>query len=177
MLTPPPLRTGVARIAVLFAALLLLPLAARAQDQIQRNEIFAGYAISTQDAGHANASLGGWEGSYTYKFSPYLGLTADFAGHYGSLFASRTNLHTYLFGPEVSLPMRFSPFVHALVGRSRLSLQGAVDWSWSFAAGGGVDYHLTSNLSLRIIQIDFISAGFTQINPNGRYSSGLVLHF
>jgi hypothetical protein len=163
------------RFALLLGILLALPLAARAQSN--KNEIFAGYAVSLQDAGHASASLGGWEAAYTRKFGPYFGLTADFAGHYASLFNSRTNLHTYLFGPEICLPMKFSPFIHILGGWTRLSLQGTIRNAGSMALGGGVDYRLNPSLHIRIIQVDFVTAGYTQISPNGRYSTGLVFRF
>lgn len=67
--------------------------------------------------------LNGWELSATYRFLPWLGATADFSGHSGTAVSPSTvKQYTYLFGPEVSLPRRVSPFVHVLLGGAHESV-------------------------------------------------------
>ena len=61
-------------------------------------------------------NLNGWELSTTYRFLPFLGIAADFSGHYGAAVpqtSSNVHQHNYLFGPEVSLPARVSPFARS----------------------------------------------------------------
>jgi len=73
----------------------------------------------------SNRNLNGWEFSGTYRFLPFLGVSADFSGHYGaSVSGSSSSVHqqNYLFGPEVSLPKSVSPFAHFLFGDSQQSV-------------------------------------------------------
>jgi hypothetical protein len=59
----------------------------------------------------------GHEFSATYKLIPWLGATADFGGHYGTVTGSSSgHVQTHLFGPELALPAQVAPFVQALVG-------------------------------------------------------------
>ena len=57
-------------------------------------------------------NLNGWEFSGQYKFLPFLGAVADFSGNYGTLHSANTREHTFLFGPQISLPGKVSPFAH-----------------------------------------------------------------
>jgi hypothetical protein len=78
-------------------------------------------------------SLEGWNFSLEGKIVPFLGVVADFSGHYGNettgvscLFTIRSScgfdnqeIHLYAFqlGPQLSLSLgRFAPFAHALAG-------------------------------------------------------------
>ncbi len=137
----------------------------------------------TQHADLAN----GWEFSGEYKLLPFFGGVADFSGNYGTLDGAATNVHTYLIGPQVSLPGRFSPFAHVLAGFAHVS-QNAIasgaffslgsDTSFATAFGGGLDFKALPFISLRLIQIDYLRTqwhGMTQGQP--RISAGIVLHF
>lgn len=163
------------KIACIFVFLLCTPLAAQAQNN--QVEVFAGYSYVRADGMPSNASLQGWDGSVTYKVSSYLGITGDVSGNYGTLTGSAMNLHSYLFGPQVCLPRRFSPFVHALFGASRSSVFGGTRTAFSVAIGGGLDLRATDHLSLRLIQADVITGNLKSTSSDGRIATGIVFRF
>jgi len=144
------------------------------------------------------ANLNGWEFSGQYKFLPFLGAVADFNGTYGTLRSANTREHTFLFGPQVSLPARVSPFAHALFGvakESQDTIPGACPvlpllppctgfsslgsgTSFASAIGAGIDIKAIPFVSVRVIQIDYLRTqlhGATQNQP--RVSAGVVIHF
>jgi len=138
-----------------------------------------------QIAQHAN--LNGWEFSGQYKFLPFLGAVADFNGNYGTLDGAGTRVHTFLFGPQVSLPAKLSPFAHALIGISKgsqdlflgsgLHSLGA-DQSLATEIGVGIDAKVAPFFKVRLFQIDYLRTqlhGATQNQP--RASAGIVIHF
>jgi hypothetical protein len=136
-------------------------------------------------AQHAN--LNGWNFSGQYKFLPFLGAVADFNGTYGTVDGVGTREHTFLFGPQVSLPARVSPFAHALFGVARESQDALLgsgfyslgaDTSWAAAIGGGIDANVARFLKVRLIEVDYLRTqlhGATQNQP--RISAGVVFHF
>src|SRR5215472_299001 len=107
-----------------------MAVSSRAQDKV---ELYGGYSYfraSVREVQNGPAlsalvtektNLNGWEFSGQYKPVPFLGAIADFAGNYGKLRGANTREHTFLFGPQVSLPMRISPFAHALFGVAKES--------------------------------------------------------
>jgi hypothetical protein len=136
-------------------------------------------------AQHAN--LNGWEFSGQYKPLPFLGAAADFNGNYGTLDGGHTRIHTFLFGPQISLPAKVSPFAHVLVGVAKES-QDAItnaaffslgsDKSLATAIGVGIDVKAIPLFSVRLIQIDYLRTqlhGATQNQP--RVSAGIVFRF
>ena len=138
-------------------------------------------------------SLNGYEVSATYKFLPFVGVTADFSGHYGTVTGSSSaHVQTFLFGPELAFPAKVSPFVHALVGAAHqavgagastssgmpVNVFSSSDHAFATALGGGIDLHIAPFLSFRAIQLDYLVTRFhssTQNQP--RVSTGLVLRF
>lgn len=134
-----------------------------------------------------HANLSGWEFSGEYKLLPFLGAVADFNGAYGTLDGASTRVHTYLFGPQLSLPTKVSPFVHALFGvatewqdsiPSSAYYSLGSDKSFASAIGAGFDVKAFPFLSVRLLQVDYVRThlhGFGQNQP--RVSAGLVLHF
>lgn len=134
-----------------------------------------------------NANLNGWEFSGQYKFLPFLGGVVDFNGTYGKLDSASVREHTYLVGPQVSLPLKFSPFAHALFGFAKESqdpfLSGGFNslgssTSWASAVGGGLDWSVAPFVAVRAFQLDYIRThlhGTAQNQP--RASVGIVFHF
>src|SRR5438045_988695 len=139
-----------------------------------------------------HANLNGWNLSGQYKFLPFLGVVADFNGTYGTLDGVGTREHTFLFGPQVSLPARVSPFAHALFGVAKESqdpipppcpvgpivclgfVSLGADRSFATAVGGGIDVKLAPFLKLRLVQFDYVRTqlhGATQNQP--RVSAGV----
>lgn len=146
-----------------------------------------------------HTNLNGWNFSGQYKFLPFLGVVADFGGTYGTLDNVGTREHTFLFGPQISLPAKVSPFAHALFGVAKesqdpippppgpcplapgpcsvFSSLGA-DRSFATAVGAGIDLKTIPFVSVRVIQIDYLRTqlhGATQNQP--RVSAGVVFHF
>jgi hypothetical protein len=158
--------------------------------------IFIGYSYNrttlTVDNG---TNLNGWNGSLEGKIFPFVGLVADLSGYYGSggvpaacpviigggpcLSNANTREHNVLFGPRVSFSARrFRPFAHALVGVSRVNVDGfGSDTSFGSAYGGGLDYRLKGPLHWRF-QGDYLQTRFfSQTQNDFRFSTGIVLHF
>ena len=143
-------------------------------------------------------NLNGWELSATYRFLPFLGLAADVSGHYGSAISglsSRTHQHIYLFGPEVSLPSRVSPFAHVLIGGTHQSVSGSLGpivpveggqlailptsgSAFATAFGAGIDLKLVPHIWIRPIQVDYLITRLGSNTQNqARVSAGVVFHF
>jgi len=132
-------------------------------------------------------NLNGWELSLRYKLIPFLGAIADFGGHYGTLDGARTRVHTFLVGPQVSLPAKVSPFGHILVGGARESQDSQTNLAFfslgsgtsvAAAAGAGIDVKAFPLVSVRLFQVDYVRTrlhGATQNQP--RVSAGIVFHF
>jgi len=133
------------------------------------------------------ANLNGWEGSLEGKVFPWVGIVADFSGHYGSedfappLFIhSDIGEHNFLFGPRVSVSVgKVRPFAEALFGAGHISGNNGFgsDTSFATAIGGGLDYSLVHAIGWRF-QADYLQTRFFGDTQNNvRLSTGLVLHF
>jgi hypothetical protein len=190
-----------------FFLLSLLAFAAdstRAQDKI---EVFGGYSYVHAPTSwtetllcpfvtcpvtlvNPKLNLNGWKISGVYKAKDWLGLGADFGGHYGSFNGASYHLQTYLFGPQISFPGRVSPFVHVLVGGAHATsgtsfsssavapANGSPNNGFAAAVGAGIDIKLAPFIWFRPVQIDYLATRFnssTQSQP--RISAGVVLHF
>jgi hypothetical protein len=155
--------------------LFLVPLSAQAQDKV---ELFGGYSYMRL-RNSPSANLNGWEIAGQYKFTDWLGGVADFDGHYGSANAIGTSTYTYLFGPQISLPSRVSPFAHLLLGGAHISQAGFGSSSFSMAIGGGIDVGLFHDqLYWRVIQTDYLMTQFeSHAQNNFRASTGIVIRF
>ena len=118
---------------------------------------------------------------------PFLGAVADISGNYGTLDGAGTRVHTLVFGPQVTLPKKVSPFAHALIGAAKESqdafLRGGFnslgpDTSFASAVGVGMDVKAFPHVFVRLIQVDYLRTqlhGTSQNQP--RVSTGIVLHF
>lgn len=197
---------------VLFAlALAAVSVATFAQDKI---EVFAGYSylrpsftyqeipgceaiicpLQTPVSATAHPNLNGYEFSATYKPMRWLGATADFSGHYGTIAGNSSgHVQTFLFGPQVSLPAKVSPFVHVLFGVAHESIASSINIGglptgfailsssgnfFAAAVGGGIDLHVAPFLSVRPIQLDYLATrAYSGTQNQPRVSAGVVLHF
>lgn len=151
-----------------------------------KGNVFFGYSydrmpVVTNDAINTN----GWDASLEGKIFPYVGLVADFDGHYGSGVFSGTGAdvseHNFLFGPRVSVQVqRFRPFGEFLVGGGHISRNNGIsdsDTSFVNALGGGLDYKVAGPVSIRG-QLDWITTRFYDQTQNGvRFTTGVAIHF
>jgi hypothetical protein len=139
--------------------------------------------------------LNGWSAEAQYNASPWLGIAADFGGRYGSPISAsggrtlaglpKETSYSFMAGPVISYrtKSRLTPFVHALFGWNRTSLDastitGSVSSPITVAAtsyddfaaalGGGVDYRITHRFSARLGQVDWYH---TSVNLNKFYTN------
>jgi opacity protein-like surface antigen len=195
------------RITLIRAAclsLLLLSIGSLAQDA-PRAEIFGGYQFvhansGVQIGGFDSFALNGWDASLSGYFGRYLGITADFAGVYGTpktvvpqvgQIGVNTHLYTFMFGPVLRAANKspFQPFAHALIGGSHVTGTASVggvgglsisdsNTGVAWAAGGGLDFKLFPILGVRLGQFDLVQTRIGGNSQNNfRYSGGIVLRF
>ena len=155
--------------------LLLVSFSTQAQDKV---ELFGGYSYM-RFHNSPSANLNGWEIAGQYKFTDWLGGVADLDGHYGSSNGIGTSTYTYLFGPQISLPSRVSPFARLLLGGAHISEGGFGSSSFSMALGGGFDVGLFHDqFYWRVIQTDYLMTQFgSHAQNNFRASTGIVIRF
>jgi opacity protein-like surface antigen len=88
---------------------------------------------------------------------------------------------TYLFGPTFNMRSndKIMPFAHALFGRvsdsaSNSGVSASIG-AFGYGVGGGLDYHLNQNWSIRAVQLDYLRASFSTTNPttNTTTSTGI----
>jgi len=176
---------------VLFASL------ASAQIPTSGN-VFFGYSYYNTDLSSIDrANTNGWELSVEGKVIPWVGIVADFDGHYGSqnfpaaclvtpqgVTCSTVNAsvteHNYLFGPRVSVSVgKFRPFAEVMIGAAHVNVNngGGSDTSFATAVGGGIDYKIIRPIAWRF-QGDYVQTRFFSTTQNNiRLSTGIVLRF
>jgi hypothetical protein len=187
------------KIAVVSLALFVL--ASFASAQIPSGNVFVGYTYTqTNLVPGQSTSLNGWNGSLEGKIFPFIGLVADIGGVYGSqslavacplqglptcptpITNASLSEYNFLFGARASFSVhKFRPFVHALVGVSRLDESGTgvsnTNTSLADALGGGLDYHLIPLISWRVQADALQTRFFSTTQTNLRFSTGIVVHF
>jgi opacity protein-like surface antigen len=202
------------------ALLLALPVIASAQDEVPKVEIFGGYSYLRLDnaTGLAVASTtgttttvmtapidrdaNGFNVSFTQNLNSFLGITAEFSGHFTDAVGVNGQLldrdaYFVTAGPRLAIRRfeRFTPYLHIMAGMARQDIQnqnvssslGTIvnqsDSGLAFVVGGGVDLNLTSRLGVRLLQADYILTRFSNRNgasselnqANFRASTGFVL--
>ena len=140
--------------------------------------------------------LQGGEASLSYKVYRWVAAVADFGmGATGSRNSNIVGIQihgtqtSYLFGPRVT-PLhwkRVTPFAQVLAGlshaQSGLYNTSKSQSSFTWSAGGGLDFRLNGSVALRPIQVEFLQTRFSemtngwQYQNNMRVSAGFVLHF
>jgi hypothetical protein len=158
--------------------------------------IFVGYSFENSSSSTLNLDLSrpnlqGWQATLEGKVLPFLGIVADFSGHYGSksfslptpggLAEVTVNGHEgeVMFGPRVSVSVgKFRPFAEVEFGVGHISTNGTgKDTSLATAVGGGLDYRIFRPLAWRI-QGDYIGTRFFGTTQSDlRLSTGIVLRF
>lgn len=171
----------------------------------ERAEIFGGFSYINQDISLSNPNGGsgvsGWNASLGFNLRPSLGVVADVSGFYpsfntgcGALCNASARIHTFLAGPQVSIPRgKWKPFVRFLIGDTNMftGINGETSYTFTtnnsitFGVGGGLDFNLTHRLAVRA-QVDWLHNGFQTSNPQRafeeihnivRVSPGVVYRF
>ena len=178
------------KLVLVCAAMSICSVLAYSQED-SKAEVFGGYQyfhLSTGVPGFDSFNLNGWNASLSGYFTRNFGVTADFAGAYGTPsvlgIGVKTRFHTFMFGPAVRFPntSRLTPFAHALFGGGHISGEAfgfsgsETDFTW--AAGGGLDANLTPHVAVRVAQADFLQTRVAGDSQNHfRYSAGIVFKF
>ena len=87
-------------------ALVFLATALTLAQNNSKLDVFGGYSYLHVSPGNGlpGANTNGWEAQATGNLTDYLGVTADFDGHYGDVFGIGGHDYNFLFGPTP--PMR-----------------------------------------------------------------------
>jgi opacity protein-like surface antigen len=168
--------------------ILLVSLAAMAQPDYPRAEVFGGYSFFRANPDEFNLH-GEW-----------LGVEGDFSGHYGSPsyygfsipYTDISSL-TYMAGPKLTYRAgSVAPFAHFLIGGARAATSAygisLSDTALAAAVGGGIDIQVSEHVAIRAIQADYLMtrfetgpavlfSGFDDRQNNFRLSAGIVFRF
>lgn len=165
---------------LLVLGLSLLAVPSRAQTPAA--EVSVGYSYFRL-GGSNGVNQNGASGSLAYNFNNWVGGVADFGVYHGSPSGVSLNTYSFLFGPRFSYREKshITPFAQALLGGAHLTASFAgvsgstTPFAWSF--GGGVDYGLTDNISVRP-QVDYVGLRANGTTTNCvRVSGGVVFRF
>lgn len=181
------------RVAVV-AIIFLVAGVAAAQIPTSGN-VYFGYSNFRTQLPLVHANLNGWEGSVEGKIFPFVGMVADFSGHYGTQnfvnpgatcvpgavcpTSSNTHEENFLFGPRISASVgSWRPFAEALFGAGHInSTAFGSDTSFAYAIGGGLDYRIIRPIAWRF-QGDYVRTSFYGNSQNDvRITTGLVVRF
>lgn len=177
------------RFSIILALLMFLPIIAAAQDT-PRVEIFGGYSYLRQNDNLIGEDLHGWNASFTSNFTKWLGLAAEFSGHYGDATLTpglKADVATHLFmvGPRFSYrgSEAVTPFAHVLFGAARSDVTFFLpngrnrinESAFALIVGGGLDVKVHDNVAIRLFQADYVLTRFNSDSQhNFRASTGLV---
>ena len=149
-------------------------------------------------ARHHYVNMNGWEFSVTENVNRWFGGTLDISGYYksptiGSV-TTTDHIYTILYGPRFTFPKASGnaaparlisasvPFAHILFGGAQTSATvgppgpHASDFSFAMAIGGGLDWPLTPNVDMRVLQLDYLRTNALATSQNNyRATAGIVL--
>jgi hypothetical protein len=164
-----------------------------------RNYLFLPCSM-IEDGFSTPATYNGWTASLTRYVYKFVGVTADFTGHYGTTTESGdgtasafTSRYSYMFGPAAAFRTKNSGtlFAHALFGgvsNNFGNVPGGAFHSnnpnytqFAWAVGGGFDVNATPRLAVRLAQLDYervnVYSGAEPAVGGFRYATGIVLKF
>jgi opacity protein-like surface antigen len=130
------------------------------------------------------ANLNGIDSSLAYMMDERYGIEGSVSAAFSTLLPGFPQEHaklvTFMGGPRFVWPrQKWEPWAHVLVGGAHLQPQTAAGGRAAFAycAGGGVDYHLISGVSIRM-QGNWVGSRFFSQNQNSiQIAAGVLLHF
>jgi len=192
---PPAKEAYMRKLWLGISLMLLIPIAAMAQVDYPKAELFGGYSYFRANPDEMN--LNGWNASVMANITDWFGVEGDFSGHYGSPRVLGLDVpfvdvssHTFMAGPKLTYRSNsIAPFAHFLIGAARAST-GAFGYSLSDTAlatviGGGIDINLSESVAIRAIQADYLMtrfhtgpqiffSGLDDRQNNFRFSAGIV---
>ena len=186
------MRTSIA-VGLLLGLFGTVPLA-KAQEEPPTVELYGGYYYARFNI---NANLpgvapsetfngNGGGGQFEYNTNNWLGVVGDLAG-YGATSTVNGALvggaFTYLFGPRVNFRHRkVTPFAQTLFGGIRTTDgigQSGPENNFAMTAGGGIDFKVSRQLSVRPVQAEYLATrlpnGLNNRENNLRIGAGIIL--
>ncbi|HTX16281.1 MAG TPA: hypothetical protein VMD77_13370 [Candidatus Baltobacteraceae bacterium] len=162
-------------------------------------EIAVGFAHRSYGiAGASKIGMNGWFGSFDYDWKSRIGFVGEAQGVYTTQYPPQAgvehiSLYSLMAGPQI-YPFahhKVTPFGHFLYGEgfyrnsigpySPFPSNVVTDFSHSWEGGGGLDWHIKPNWSVRAFQFDYGSTHFFKSNGTGsqgsyRISFGIVYY-
>jgi len=149
------------RLMIMLAAVAVLaPACLWAQDP-PKAEVFGGFSVLHTTSGENDESFNpvGWQASLAGNINPKMGVVADFGGTY----KEGVKIHNYMGGLRYNHRMdKMTPFVHAMLGGTRVGDETSGMNGFSLGIGGGFDYVATERISIRVLQLDWLPTRFSQ---------------
>jgi hypothetical protein len=171
------------RKALIFLALLILPMSALAQ-QTPKVEVFGGYSNLTSNLDYNSFNLSGFHVSVTENLNSWFGGAVDFSSQYGTSAGYKTDAQTVMYGPVFAYRKHPSivPFVHGMGGVVRGGPEyvniSKPEFRLGLIGGGGLDVKVSPHVSLRLVQADYLYTRFSSARQdNIQLSAGIVLTF
>jgi opacity protein-like surface antigen len=167
---------------------MLFSVAASAQEEAPKIEVFGGYSyLHLSDQGVSD-NLNGGSASVSYNLrdwlgKDWLGIVGDFGVYHGGPSSINGRITSYLVGPKVAFRQmgKVTPFAQFLLGGARLSSGSFSENDFAITLGGGADYRLTERWGVRLIQAEYMLTKFTDGGNNrqndARISAGVVVRF
>lgn len=143
-------------------------------------ELFGGYSYLRTNPGSPtpSANANGWNASLAWNWKRWVGVKADFDGHYC---CNGQKEHNFLFGPQFTLRRnRVDIFFHTLGGLSHGNPIGLPHNAAAWDAGAGLDLKLRGHprIALRLGQLDYLGTHYGgRVQNTLRFSTGIVFRF
>jgi hypothetical protein len=136
---------GVMIVAVAFSQFSLLA------EDAPKTQFFGGLSILS-GKGVDRVYAPGWQGGITMNLNSTLGIAGDFSGNYKD-----GHYYTYLVGPRFHARReKTTIFGHALFGGLTAGNNGASVNGFTMGYGGGVDMAAGDQVSVRLVQFDWL---------------------
>ena len=142
---------------------LLLPF--EAFSQTAPLEVFGGFSDFGVGDCCQHVSFWGLQGGVSKGVYRNLGAVADFGGQYKKIGSTAFQEYQYMAGPQFSIRREsVTGFAHALVGGTHFHCGASQacpsQTGLAAGAGGGLDFNLSSSMSIRMPQVDWVATQF-----------------
>jgi len=142
------------------------------EHEVPQVELLGGYSYLRS----SDTNFNGWKASLVGNVKSWVGIAADFDGHY----AGGESEHSITFGPEFCLrkSKKWTPVGYALFGVAfEKSESGETDHGFATELGGGLDYEISHRWTLRAFDVTASIThvgGETHVNP--KVGFGVILN-
>jgi hypothetical protein len=118
------------------------------EHEVPQAEIMGGYSYLRS----SDTNFNGWKATLVGNMNSWLGIAADFDGHY----AGGSSEHSITFGPHFVLRKnkRWTPVGYALFGVAfEKSVFGETEHGFATELGGGLDYEASHRWTVRVFDV------------------------